>query len=70
VGFSQAIGFRSFWDARRAKAVYTAKSGITKNQWVRISMRNRRRTKTGGFAGFPRARVREVQKTSGPLSRG
>jgi hypothetical protein len=40
----------------------TAKSGIKKNQWVRISMRNRQRAKTGGFAGFSLARVREVQK--------
>jgi hypothetical protein len=40
----------------------TAKSGIKKNQWVSISMRNRRRAKTGGFAGFSLARVREVQK--------
>jgi hypothetical protein len=37
----------------------TAKSGIKKNQWVSISMRNRRRAKTGGFAGFSlRARAR------------
>jgi hypothetical protein len=35
----------------------TAKSGIKKNQWVRISIRNRRRTKTGGFAGFSLARA-------------
>jgi hypothetical protein len=35
----------------------TAKSGIKKNQWVRISIRNRRRTKTGGFAGFSLART-------------
>jgi hypothetical protein len=43
----------------------TAKSGIKKNQWVRISMRNRRRAKTGGFAGFSLARVREAQKLGG-----
>jgi len=41
-----------------------AKSRITKNQRVRISMRNRRRAKTGGFADFSLARVREVQKLS------